>query len=275
MDVREMLNILDSLYAAGKLKEAEERLNGWLANAVHEENRGAALTLYNELEGLYRTTGRTGKAAEISEEALRLIIEMGLENTVPHGTTLLNGATANRAAGNLDKALSMYQEAARIFNAQGQQNSYQMASLYHNISHIYQEQGQHERALESLGQALHLVSAMENSGAETATTRVCMALSLMALGRMEEAREAIAESMNYYESPAGANDGHYGSALSAAGEFHWRQGDYEKAISCLERALEVTGNRFGENDACRVIRKNLEQIRQTQADRGMGAGREG
>ena len=266
MDIRKNLERLDALYAQGDLKTAEASLNSWLQEAREEGNAAAMLTLFNEMEGLYRTTGRAGEAAMISDKALSLVEQMGLENTIHHGTTLLNGA--NRAAGNLRKALSMYQKAAHIFEALGQQNSYQMASLYNNISHIYQAQGEHEEALQSLNKALSLISGMENNGAELATTRVCMSLSYMALGRMEEAGEAITKSLAYYESPEGKTDGHYGSALSAAGELDWRQKNYDGAIAHMEKALEVTKSRFGENDGCRIIRKNLELIRKEAEHEG-------
>ena len=104
MDVKDMLNQLDYLYNMGDLKEAERRLTNWLNQALDSRSYGTALTFYNEMEGLYRTTGRAKQAAEISDKALQLIELMGLKNTVHHATTLLNGATANRWAQNLDKA---------------------------------------------------------------------------------------------------------------------------------------------------------------------------
>lgn len=265
MDIRGILKTLDGLYAEGNLKEAEQLLDNSLAKALVSGNRGAALTIYNEMEGLYRTTGRAAKAAEISDKALELIAQMGLANTIHHGTTLLNGATANRVAGDTDKALSMYREAARIFETLGQSTGYQMASLYNNISHIYQIKGRHEEALEFLCKALNLVSGMEHNEAELATTRVGMSLSHMALGHFDEANGLLKQALDYYESPLGQTDGHYGSALSAAGELAWRQKDYETSIARMEKALEVTKKRFGENDGCRILRKNLEMIREKKA----------
>ena len=85
---------------------------------------------------------------------------------------------------------------------------------------------------------------------------------------MEEAGEVISKSLAYYESPEGQTDGHYGSALSAAGELDWRQKNYDSAIAHLEKALEVTKRRFGENDGCRIIRKNLELIRKEAEHEG-------
>ena len=60
--------------------------------------------------------------------------------------------------------------------------------------------------------------------------------------------------------------GHFGSALAAAGELAWRRGNYDQAIGLLEKALMVTQSRFGESDACAVIRQNLEMIKKDIAE---------
>ncbi|MBR2028641.1 MAG: tetratricopeptide repeat protein [Oscillospiraceae bacterium] len=267
MNVKDMLNQLDYLYNTGDLKEAERRLDSWLEQALQTRNYAAALTFYNEMEGLYRTTGRSRQAADISDKALQLIEIMGLKNTVHHATTLLNGATANRWAQNLDKALDMYHQAADIYRSLDLKNSYVMASLYNNISHIYQQQNNHEKALDSLQTALNLVSNMEDSASEIATTKVAMSLSYMALGNMNAAKEAINAALAYYESDEGQSDGHYGSALSAMGEYYWRCEDYDNAIMTYEKALKVTRSRFGESDGCKVITRNMDIVRKEMEEK--------
>ena len=267
MDVKDLLEQLDYLYNLGDLKEAEKRLDMWVRQALDSRNYGAALTFYNEMEGLYRTTGRAVKAAEISDKALQLIEYMGLLGTVHHATTLLNGATANRWAQNLDKALDMYQQAAEIYRGLDLKNSYLMASLYNNISHIYQQQNKHEKALETLNTALTLVAETDDSACEIATTKVAMSLSYMALGDMITAKEHLDSAVTYYTSDEGHNDGHYGSALSALGEYYWRMKDYDNAIATYEKALRVTRSRFGENDGCKVITQNLDIVRKEIEER--------
>lgn len=260
MDIREILSKLDYFYEQGHLKDAEKLLASSLEEAMEIRNHSAVLTIYNEMEGLYRTTGRADKAADISDKALELIAQMGLGNTTHHATTLQNGATANRVAGNFVKALDMYCQAAEIYKNLGQQTSYQMASLYNNISHIYQGQKQYEKALEYLNMALKTVSAIPDSEAEIATSKIGLSLCLMSMKRMEEAEKYLYEALKYYESPIGATDGHYGSALSAMGEFLWRKNDYDGAVAYYEKALRVTLDRFGENYGCKIIRNNIERI---------------
>ena len=260
MEIKALLTKFDEMCAKGNLKEAEAILTEGLDEALNENNAGAALTIYNEIEGLLRTTGRAPQAAEYSEKALKLIEQMGLCCTVHHATSLLNGATAYRWAGNDDKALEMYMQAAEIYRSLDLKNSYLMASLYNNISHSYQQKNQHEKALETLQTALNLVSKFEDSASDVATTKVAMSLSLMALGNMEDAKTILQQAVRYYESDDGKNDGHYGSALSAVGEYYWREKDYDSALGYLEKALKVTRERFGENAGCKIIRKNIERI---------------
>ena len=126
-----------------------------------------------------------------------------------------------------------------------------------------------DHAVLTLDKALELIKKMENSEAEVATTHVNRALSLMALGRLDEADEELKESLTFYASPEGVQSGHFGSALAAAGELAWRRGNYDQAIGLLEKALMVTQSRFGESDACAVIRQNLEMIKKEKEEKGI------
>ena len=266
MDTQQMFQELDRLYAQGKLDEAEEKMMGWMKEGLDSGNKSLCLMMCNEMEGLYRNTGRVAQAVDMADMALSLIAGMGLDGSIHHGTTLLNAATARRMAGDVEKALSQYREAEAIFKNLGKTDGYEMASLYNNISQIYQEQEEHEKALDK---ALELIKKMENSEAEVATTHVNRALSLMALGRLDEADEELKESLTFYASPEGVQSGHFGSALAAAGELAWRRGNYDQAIGLLEKALMVTQSRFGESDACAVIRQNLEMIKKEKEEKGI------
>ena len=77
MEIQKILTRYDSYLNKGKLKDAEALLLLSLQDAEEEGLYGARLTLLNELEGLYRTTGRARQAMEISEKALALIQRAG------------------------------------------------------------------------------------------------------------------------------------------------------------------------------------------------------
>ena len=52
----------------------------------------------NEQIGYYRSISNYEEALKISKEMLELVKELGLQESEAHGTTLLNAATAYRAA---------------------------------------------------------------------------------------------------------------------------------------------------------------------------------
>ena len=257
MDMNHILGELDALIAAGELEHAERFLRDRLVESEGQD--GASLTLCNELEGVLRVTGRPEEAVCFAERALALASRLGLEGSLPYATTLLNAATACRAAGKLDRSLELYRQAGAVCHGLGLEESYQAAALWNNLSQVYQEMNRHSEALECLERALEKILPL-GGAAEAATTRVNMALSLLALGRPEDADARLSEAMAYYDGE-GAGDPHRASALSAAGELAYRRGEKERAVSLLERALEALPRGYGESGARRIIRENLAAIR--------------
>ena len=264
MNVQEKLQKLDQLYSSQKLGEAEKCLLDWLEAAKEEQDLGERLTLQNELEGLYRVTGRAEEACGVSDSSLELIAEMGLSGTVHHGTTILNAATANRAAGHTDKALALYREAEEVYKGLGDfpHREYLFATLNNNISQVYQQKGDYGQAEKYLQEALSVIRGIPGGESETATTRSNLSLVLVKLGKLREAEDQIKEALEYYEGPSGKGDNHYSSALSAAGEVAYRTGKYKEAEAYYERALKASERVFGETPETECIRRNLELVKE-------------
>ena len=79
MDTQQMFQELDRLYAQGKLDEAEEKMMGWMKEGLDSGNKSLCLMMCNEMEGLYRNTGRVAQAVDMADMALSLIAGMGLD----------------------------------------------------------------------------------------------------------------------------------------------------------------------------------------------------
>ena len=71
------------------------------------------LILLNELTGYYRSVGRHEEAVQNAREALEQIRKLGMSESAEHGTTLVNAATALRAAGQYEAALEAYRRRSR------------------------------------------------------------------------------------------------------------------------------------------------------------------
>ena len=258
MDINAILKEIDGYFGEGRPEEADRKLQEYLAQAKKENRPDIQLSLINEIIGMYRVTSRAKEAYQYTVEGLTLIVENHWEGTLSHGTTLLNGATALRAAGESEKAAEFYAEAAEIYAANPNVPGDYLAGLYTNISQIFQEKGEHEETLSYLDRAEAILEKMPAKGNELATVRFDAVNSLAALGRFDEAEEKMNQALSYYENNLDKHEGHYGTALLTAGNLAFTRKDYKKAMDYYQKAKEVTLHYYGENDAYRVILKNIE-----------------
>ena len=123
----------------------------------------------NEQIGYYRSISNYEEALKISKEMLELVKELGLQESEAHGTTLLNAATAYRAAGMCEKAIAMYRAAEQIFKNLGIQDE-RLAGLYNNMSMAFQQKEDYGTAESCLLQALAIVRNLPDHKVEEATT---------------------------------------------------------------------------------------------------------
>ena len=105
MNIEKILSQVDAYFEENKREEAEKLMLESVAEAVLEEEDGCLLQLLNELIGYYRVTSRFEEAYLFSDKAIEQAEKMGLQDTVPYATTLLNVANVYRAGGRLQEAL--------------------------------------------------------------------------------------------------------------------------------------------------------------------------
>ena len=138
-NIEEILKELDAIYEQNQGKDAEALMLKYLDEARREKEKSIELQLLNELIGFYREASRPEDSYKVSREAIELGLEMGLEGTIPHATTLLNVGGAYRAAGRQKEALEYYTEAGRIYENKLPDNDMLIASLENNIALVYQD----------------------------------------------------------------------------------------------------------------------------------------
>lgn len=258
MNTAEILTQLDGLYGQSALPEAEDLLHRSLAQALAEEDTYSAVSLYNELVGLCRVTGREREAVETADRALALIEVCNLKNTVAHATTLLNAATALRAAGSPERAMELYHQAELLYRYHGFP-PYETASLYNNMAQAHMALQQRQEALQCLLRSREELLALPDTESEKATLETNLALLYLELGRVREARQALSQAMYYFDGP-GASDPHRGSALAAAGKLARMQGQQENAIFLLRQAYTLELARFGDCEATRLLREEIDEL---------------
>lgn len=208
----------------------------------------------NEQIGYYRSISNYEEALKISKEMLELVKELGLQGSEAHGTTLLNAATAYRAAGMCEKAIAMYRAAEQIFKNLGIQDE-RLAGLYNNISMAFQQKEDYGMAESCLLQALAIVRNFPDHKVEEATTYANLASVCYEKEEFAQGVEYVQRAIERFEE-CEEKDAHYCGALALLAQGHYEQGELEKAISAYTEALREILAHFGKNESYAMTCEN-------------------
>lgn len=263
MNINEVLKELDALPGGEDAHKTGDFLREKISLAREEGDSAAELTLLNEMIGYSRYMGLHDESAAYSDEALGLCISSGLEGQIPYATTLLNAATADRAAGRLESSLERYHKVEEIYKANLKEDDYLYAALYNNMSLLYQALDDHEGSAECLKKAIVVIDGIDSERAEQAITRTNLGQAYIKLNRLDEAARELNEAEDIFEE-LGGDDFHYPGCLNAIAQLNFLKGDKDKSIVYYEKALALLKHHVGEdNPAYKTV---LENMREAQAE---------
>lgn len=259
MDINRTLQQLDQLFATHQIGEVEPFLLGKMEEARLLGDTSALVTLYNELIGHYREMGEGEKSIVCCRQVLELMDSMGLEGTVAYATTLLNVANACRAAGLLRESMIYYQKVKEIYERELEGTDFRYASLYNNMSLLFQEMGDFESACDCLERALSIATRYAQARIEVAVTYTNLAASQLKLGRAAEAIDNLQKAFSIFEMDE-EKDYHYSGALSAMGEAQYMAGNLEESARYYKLALHEIERNMGRNKAYEIVLQNLNAV---------------
>ncbi len=274
MDINQVTKELDELFAQQKIEEIPQYLESHIAQAVSENAQDVLLTLYNEIIGFYRETGQYTLSVENCHKAIALMDEMGIQDTIPYATTLLNAANAHRAAGLLQESLDLYNKVRPIYVAQLKEDDMYFANFYNNLSLLYQEMKDFASAKEQLVNALYIVNHKSDKQFEVAVTQANLANTCIELGQDDEAKARAEEAIRIFEE-IGVDDAHYSAALSALGSLYYMDKDYTNALNIMEKSRDCVEKYLGTDniqyqrlsDNIQIIKGRLDEVQASkQAD---------
>lgn len=259
MIIEQVLKQLDELFAQHKVDQVEAFLLRRIDEASAEKDTSSLITLLNEIIGHYRETGEFDKSVSACRELLVLIEEAGLKGSTAYATSLLNVANACRAAGLLRESMIYYQEVKGIYAQKLDTSDFRYASLYNNMSLLFQEMGDYESACDCLERALSIVSLYSEAQIETAVTYTNLAASQLKLGRFYEAIDNLKKAFAIFEMDED-KDYHYSGALSAMGEAQYLAGNLEESARYYKLALSEIERNVGRSRAYEITLQNLNAV---------------
>jgi len=265
MDIQSILKQVDAFFEENRGEEAEKLMRECVAQAVEEQDDNSLLQLLNELIGYYRVVSRYEDAYQMGTQAISLAERMGLKGQVPYATTLLNTANAYRAGGRLTDSLELYQQAQEVYESCLSGEDMLIAGLQNNLSLLYQELEEYEKAKECQEKALEIVKSA-GASYEQGVTYANLASTCIQLDEPEEAKAYALCSIKAFQE-AGAMDSHYGAALAALGAYYYKREEFERAGEYYRQAMDVVERGIGRNQDYYRLQEHLEAC-----DRAAGKG---
>ena len=257
-NVDEILVGLDRLFEEQRMSEVEPYLQQALQEAMEVGDSSAVITIVNELIGFYRDTSQYDKSIYYCEQILPFMEMHGLKGSIHYATSCLNVANAYRAAGEWETSLKYYGEVKSVYDRMLTPTDSLYASYYNNLSLLYQEMGDFEKAAQCLKTALVIIEAYGDI-IKVAITCSNLAASLLRTGAQQEAEYYLNRALQIFIDD-GEQDFHYGAALSAMGELQFQKQQYEESKRYYQKALSELEKHVGKTEYYYRTLDNLEQV---------------
>lgn len=169
-----VIDKLDEYLTGSDTAAAERHLKYWFGEASDYADRRGMFTLCNEFMGLYRSLGNRDGALKYAEEAISLIGDIGIEDTVSAGTAYVNAATCMKAFGDPARSIELFVKARDIYEKLLPRGDEKFGGLYNNMALTLVDLKRYGEAREMFGRALE-VMAERNAVGEQAITYVNLA----------------------------------------------------------------------------------------------------
>lgn len=275
-DVNEFLHGLDAIFDA---HNAAEKAGPYLEQAaVDAENAGdeaGLLTVLNETMGFYRSQGRHKENQWIVQRALELAARMGLTTGTSEAwaTTLINCATAMRAAKQYDQAEDLYHQAQSVCRHSLAPTDRRLAALHNNLSMLYSETNRPDKAELELREALRIIEASSvnpDADIDVASSHTNLSLTLLTEHKLEGAHWHAAKALEIYRTGHLEHSAHYASALAGFAQVCFAERRYADAVTGYRHALAVIEECYGKDtDYWRITADNLRQAEEAAAQAGV------
>lgn len=265
-DADRFLQGLDAIFARhAAASEAAPYLEQAMSDAENAEDDAGLLTVLNETMGFYRSQGWHDKNQWIVQRTIELALRMGLEGSETWATTLINCATAMRAAKQYDQAEDLYTQALHCAEQVFSPDDRRIAALHNNLSMLYQETGRAEASEHELREARRILrEASDNPSTDIDLASSCtnLALTLLDEGKTDDAHAYADEALAIHATARaqGVDSAHYAAALAGAAQVRFAQQKYGEAAAYYREALNLIEDRYGrDTDYWRITEENLSK----------------
>ena len=230
---------LDEYFDKNDYDAAERHLLYWLSE---KQGTPLALTLYNELMGVYRKTSQEQKALDAVKNALQTVDSLGLNGTVSAATTHLNAATVLHAFGRAEEGLPLFERAKTIYEKELPRGDARLGGLYNNMGTTLVTLGRFAEANALYQAAIAVMQGVTDGDLEVAITLCNMASAVEAekgiLNGEEEITRLLDKAKALLETHENRN-GYYAFVLGKCAPVYRYFGFFRYAAELEERGKAI------------------------------------
>lgn len=192
---------------------AERHLLYWLEEARLGNDKRGMLVISNELIGHYRKCGEKEKALEKVDVSLKLLDELGFEDSESAGTTYVNCATACNAFSENERSIELFRKAEKIYtNLPGLDKSL-LGGLFNNMGLCLKALKRYDEALSAFARADEYMSEVRFGELERAITCLneadCLAESKGAADAQDEIFALLDKAYGFITKSGAPRNGYY------------------------------------------------------------------
>lgn len=256
---------LDLRYANGDLNLVESYL---VRMEQHLKDTAGAnwqhALVYNELGGLYQEAG----LYQDSLEAFQKARDMGRKGMEPgeYATILNNMAGTLRIMGEYSRAEELFLEAVHMYEAAELQNTAAYASVLNNLSQVYQETRQVDKAIQYQEQMLAAAENIPECRQEPVVIYNNLTALYRAAGNEEKALCCANKALEEYDRLPDDVRRHYTPILNSLAGYLYGAGEYARALAIYQKSARDTLRSCGENEEYGTIHQNMRWVYEKLGD---------
>ena len=204
---------LDEYMSRRDYAGVERHLNYWLCEAQQNRDLRGEFFIRGEMMGHYRKTGNREQAILSAEEGLRLIEQLGFEDTLSAGTAYVNAATVYDAFKLPERAVELFEKAKGIYEGSLPETDGRLGGLYNNMGLAYMALHRFQETRAAFQRALDIMAQVENGALDQAITYLNLANAVELEHGIEAGEQQIGQCLDkaiaLLDDPEAPRDGYY------------------------------------------------------------------
>lgn len=267
MDIEQFYERLEELHGQSRPDRLERFLCQSLDGAERGEDHALALAALSELGTFYRSAGRLQESLDAFYRAETAAETLYGADSCACATVLNNAAGTCRLMHRYAEAEDLFLRALEVCRSVGPESSRVCTGVLGNLSLMYQQSGDLQKAIACLEQALTHMEDQPDRQQELAVTYNNLTALYHAAGERDKAMQCVNRALQAYEKCPESERVCYTAVLNSLAGYLYGEGDCYRALALYKQSSRYALQFFGETEEYGVICQNMRWVYEKLGER--------